>query len=130
LWRKFDEFSAGTDFFQWAARIAYYKVLSFHKQRKRMPMAVSEEFVEAVATDTAARADLLEDRRRALVDCIAKLKERDRDLLHRRYTPGITMKQVAEQLGRPAKSVYAALARIRHALLECVERKLAAEGTL
>ena len=91
---------------------------------RNLRLLIGEELVDAILfADQINEAGIIEQRER-----IAKLKERDRDLLNRRYTPGITIKQVAEQLGRPAKSVYAALGRIRHALLECVERKLAAEG--
>ena len=127
LWRKFEDYRPGSNFFQWAARIAYFKVLSFRKQKKRSSLIGSNTFVEAVAEEMNAREDLLEEREVALADCIAKLKDKDRDLIDRRYAPGGSVKDAAEQLGRPIKSVYAALARVRQALLVCVERTLATE---
>jgi RNA polymerase sigma-70 factor (ECF subfamily) len=127
LWRKFEEYRPGSNFFQWAARVAYYKVLSFRKQKKRSLLIGSDTFVEAVAEEMNARADLLEERELALADCIAKLREKDRDLINRRYAPGGTVKAAAKQLERPIKSIYAALGRVRQALLECVERTLATE---
>ena len=33
LWNKFGEFSAGSNFFAWASRVAYFEVLSLMKQR-------------------------------------------------------------------------------------------------
>jgi RNA polymerase sigma-70 factor (ECF subfamily) len=128
LWRKFDEYRPDSNFFQWAARIAYFKVLSFRKKQKRSLLIGSDEFVEAVAEEMNTLSDQLLDRERALASCIKKLREKDQDLINRRYAPGGTVKGVAEQVGRPVKSIYAALGRIRRALLECVDRALVAEG--
>ena len=130
LWRKFEEYRPGSNFFQWAARIAYFKVLSFRKQKKRSRLIGSGTFVESVAEEMNARADLLVEREHALAGCIAKLREKDRDLINRRYAPDGSVKAAAEQLGRPIKSIYAALGRIRRALLECVERALVTEGRI
>ena len=44
------------------------------------------------------------------------------------FEPGISTKEAAEQLGRPAGTVYKALTRIRRALFKCIERTLSAEG--
>jgi RNA polymerase sigma-70 factor, ECF subfamily len=128
LWRKFEGFRPGSSFFQWAARIAYFKVLSFRKKQRRSVLLGSDAFVEMLAEEVHSRADDLVEREQALAGCIAKLKERDRDLISRRYAPGGTVKGLADQLQRPIKSIYAALGRIRRALLECVERALVAEG--
>jgi RNA polymerase sigma-70 factor (ECF subfamily) len=128
LWRKFEEFRPDSNFFQWAARIAYFKVLSFRKQQKRSFLMGSDAFVELIAEQMNARTDHLVERERLLAGCIAKLRESDRDVINRRYSPGGSAKGVADQLQRPVKSIYAALGRIRRALLECVERALVAEG--
>ena len=122
LWRKFEEFRPGSNFFQWAARIAYFKVLSYRKKQKHSFLMGSDAFVELVAEEMSSRADQLVERERALAGCIAKLREKDRDLINRRYAPDGTVKGVADQLGCPVKSIYAALGRIRRALLECVDR--------
>ena len=87
-----------------------------------------EEFLEAVAEEMHSRADDLVEREKALADCVEKLRDRDRELINRRYAPGVTVNDIAEQLDRPVKSIYAALTRIRRGLLKCVERALVAEG--
>ena len=99
LWRKFDEYRPDTNFFQWAARIAYFKVLSYRKKQQRSRLIGSDEFVELVAKEMDLYADQLLDRERALANCIAKLRDKDRDLINRRYAPGGTVKVVAKQLG-------------------------------
>jgi RNA polymerase sigma-70 factor (ECF subfamily) len=45
-----------------------------------------------------------------------------------RYAPGETGKNLAEQIGRPSNSVYQSLGRIRRTLMECIQRRLAAEA--
>ena len=71
---------------------------------------------------------MFETRRKALGGCVEKLRPDDRQLLQLCYADGGTIKHAAERLERPVKGVYKALARIRQALLQCVQRRLAAEG--
>jgi RNA polymerase sigma-70 factor (ECF subfamily) len=69
----------------------------------------------------------LDARRDALAGCVEKLGARDRDLLARRFQPGATTRSTSEQVGRSVEAVYKALARVRRALFECVQRALARE---
>jgi len=128
LWEMFDQFQEGTSFTSWACRIAYFRILRFREKRQRDRHEFDQEFVEAVAATAAEEAELFEVRRKALGDCVGRLKERDRELLQTCYADGGTIKQAAEQLDRPAKGVYKALTRIRQMLFDCVQRKLAAQG--
>jgi RNA polymerase sigma-70 factor, ECF subfamily len=43
LWRKFDEFTPGTDFNAWALSIARYQVMNFRKKQRRGPARLSEQ---------------------------------------------------------------------------------------
>jgi RNA polymerase sigma-70 factor (ECF subfamily) len=130
LWEMFDQFQEGTSFTSWACRIAYYRILRFREKRQRDRHEFDQEFVETVATTAAEEAEHFEVRRKALGDCVGRLKDRDRELLQTCYADGGTIKQAAEQLDRPAKGVYKALTRIRQLLFDCVQRKLAAQGVL
>jgi len=128
IWRKAGDFQPGTNFRAWACQIAYFEVLKFRDRRRRDRLQFSQEFVDALAEEVAARADLLERRRLALTRCLGKLRERDRELIQHRYAPGQTSQSVADLLGRPLNSIYQSLGRIRKALFECVNRELAAES--
>jgi len=105
-------------------------VLDFLKKRQRCKVRFSQAMLERVAETAIEQASTLQlDRRReALVDCIARLAPRDRDLIGRRLSRGATTRSTADQLGRSVDAVYKALARIRQALFECVTRSLAKEG--
>jgi RNA polymerase sigma-70 factor (ECF subfamily) len=128
LWEMFGDFEEGTSFCSWACRIAYFRILRFREKRRRDRHEFNNEFVEAVAATAGEEADLFEFRRKALGQCVEKLRPEDRELLRVCYVDGGTIKNAAEQLERPAKSVYKALARIRQVLFACVQRRLSAEG--
>lgn len=128
MWRKFDSFRPGTDFVSWGRAIAHREVLALRKERQRLRLQFSDEFIEAVASDAQQCGDLLEARHRALAACLEKLKARDRDLVERRYQPGATTESVAAQVGRSVDAVYKALNRVREALWQCINRAIAAEG--
>jgi RNA polymerase sigma-70 factor (ECF subfamily) len=59
-----------------------------------------------------------------LARCFEELRPNDRDLITARYTQGVNMSELADQIGRPTNSVYKSLGRIRQTLLACIERRL------
>ena len=127
LWRKFDEYRDGTSFLAWASKVAYFEVL---KHRRRLARAgrgvvvLDDQVLEQLAADARDNQDQLEHVRDALQGCLKKLSPTDQKLIAFRYGAGAKGRDVAEQLGRPANSVYKSLGRIRAALLECVTRTL------
>jgi RNA polymerase sigma-70 factor (ECF subfamily) len=128
IWRKSHTYREGTNFYAWCCRIGVLEVLKFRDRRRRHAAILSEAFVEAIAREAEESVESLEERRRALLACLARLVPADRELIRQRYAPGATGKSVARQLGRPANSVYQSLSRIRRTLLDCIKRRLAAEA--
>lgn len=128
LWRKFDQYRAGTDFLKWAYAIAHYEVMKVRQQRTRERRLFSDDFLEMLAVRVRRSADECETRRQALADCMSKLRETDRDLLLRRYQRGATTRDVAAAVGRSVGGTRKTLHRIRAALTECVRRTLARDG--
>ncbi len=129
IWSKIDEFEPGTNFTAWAYRIAYFEVLAFRKRlANRGHMLFSSELMQTMADERNEEAQIaqLEERRRALDGCLAKLRDSDRDLLARRYYAGSTVKELADEAARPLNSIYRSLERVRMTLLECIQRSLAA----
>ena len=126
IWSKYHQFEINTNFFAWCAQIATYEILKFRQRRQREKLRFSDEFVQSVADEVLERADELELRRSALENCLTKLRPSDRNLIKQRYQPGERGKNLAEELGRPANSVYQSLGRIRRTLLECINRTLSA----
>jgi RNA polymerase sigma-70 factor (ECF subfamily) len=125
---KHHQFVPGTNFFAWAAQIAHYEVLKSRQRKQRDRLRFSDEFVDAVANEMESQADSLELRREALQDCLGKLREKDRELIRNRYQPGASGRDEAQNLGRPANSLYQSIGRIRRTLFECIRRRMAAES--
>jgi RNA polymerase sigma-70 factor, ECF subfamily len=128
LWRKFADFTPGTSFFRWAARVAQLEVLDYCKKRGRDRIGFwSTDLVEAIADTREQEEEMLVQQRQALGDCLGRLRPPDRELVELRYTTKTSSKALAESLGKPAVTVYKSLARIRRWLYDCIERKLAPE---
>ena len=128
LWRKFAEFDKGSNFLAWACTIARFEVLKYRRRLARDRHVFNVELLELLADEAASEMDRRVQELQALEPCIQRLKLRQRELVTACYAPGISIKDVAEGLGRSATSLYKALDRIRGALLECIERSLAQEA--
>jgi RNA polymerase sigma-70 factor (ECF subfamily) len=129
VWRMSDQFELGTDFVKWVSVIAHNQVRKFRRDAKRGGFPLSEATCERLAADAARGADLFDFRRDALRSCLGKLPASDRQLVQRCYgDSSASFKHIAEEIGRPANTVYKALNRIRRALQECIDRTLSAEG--
>jgi RNA polymerase sigma-70 factor (ECF subfamily) len=130
MWKKFHEFQSGTNFVGWACQIARYQALKLRAGRGREPLLFSNEFLTMLAIpndeETLAR---LEARRKAIADCIEKLRAADRELLVRRYRKGASTRDVAEELNRSVQGTRRSLQRIREALAKCVRKKVAREDS-
>jgi RNA polymerase sigma-70 factor (ECF subfamily) len=128
LWRRFDEFQRGTNFAAWACGVARLQVFAYLRQ-KGSAVAFRHSFVEAVADQALQRGGELDDRYRALEQCLEKLSARDRQLVQQRYGNEQSVVDIAKIVGRPVEGLYKAFRRIRTTLLTCVDRTLATEGS-
>ncbi len=125
---KWNQFQAGTNFLAWCRAIARLEVFRFRRRNFHRLQLLDDDVMNLIAEDIEEDPVDHEQQRRALGDCLEKLRESDRDLIRRRYSDGATGDDVAHQLGRPANSVYQSLGRVRRTLLECIRRRIAAGG--
>jgi len=123
LWQKFGEFSIGTNFFHWASRVAYNKVRDFRKKAARNRLRFwTDDLIDAIAETQFAERESLVQQRDLLVGCMRELAPNDRELVRQYFSKRLTIKAVAEFIGRPSNTVYKALNRIRKTLMDCVVR--------
>ena len=128
LWRKRDQFEAGTNFRAWATRIAHFQVMAWRKTHAKEKLRFDDTLVDQLAGESAQRAERIDPRRRALAECLEKLPAKDRDLIRHRYASGQPVGELASRVGRTANAVYQALHRVRGALLNCIERATGLEA--
>ena len=126
LWRKRREYTPGSNFGAWAARIAYYEVLTFRKKRSRDKLLFDDKLIEQIAEDSVEDWDRLEPAVKALRNCVDALKTCDRELLDMQYVDGMKPKQIGKLLDRSAGAIAQAMHRIRVILMRCVDSKTSA----
>jgi len=129
LWKKFDAFDRQGSFLAWACGIARFEVTNFLRCRGRQRLYFTDDLnlllIEAHEELTSAEE---EARREALTKCVAKLRQRDRELLMECYQDQSGVNQAAGRRGRSPQSVYNSLRRIRRALFACIARTLTDES--
>ena len=128
LWEKFDEFRPGTEFGRWACTVARFKVLNFLKAQGRDRHFFSPEIVEQLAAQGEESVTELEAERKALSYCLEKVPAKERQMLMGYYSDRVTVKDLADKREVTAFAIYKAMSRLREALLDCIERRLATEG--
>ena len=128
MWKKFDQFTPGTSFRNWAFQIARFEAMNFKRKRQRDRHFFSDELVRLLADEVARQAAQLEEERRVLAHCVAKLDSNDRSVLSGCYREDSTIKAYAESVGRTPNAVRKHLARIRTALSACVRQTLGLDG--
>lgn len=128
LLQKEGDYEPGTNFLAWAHRIAFYEVLTDRRNRQRDKHLFSDELLALIATQASKKNESLEDRSRALEHCLESLPESQRKLVVERYDADGGVAALAAKLNKTPAAISAALYRIRSALTECVERKLASAG--
>jgi RNA polymerase sigma-70 factor (ECF subfamily) len=126
LARNFDDFEQGTSFTGWAVQVARFRVMELFRDRSRDRLMLSGDALEAIAGVAPQAAGDQADRAEALDQCMKHLGENQRRLLELRYTQSLSVATVAERVGKSSNTVSAALLRIRKALRNCIEARLAA----
>ena len=90
LWEKFDEYREDTNFYAWACKIAYFKVLQHRWQTKRSPSLFAPEVLQQLSDEAMLQADGIETQRTLLDGCLDKLPQSDLELISYRYAQGCT----------------------------------------
>jgi RNA polymerase sigma-70 factor (ECF subfamily) len=127
LWRRFETFEIGSNFFAWACKIARLQALKHRDRQGRTGQLFELSVLEKLAADACREDRGYAIPLAALEECIKKLSTGDRNLIRKRYQPGVSVNQIARELGRSANSLSKSLGRIRRALMGCVERALVHE---
>lgn len=124
LWRKFDEFVPGTNFFSWAAKIAQFEVLNYRRHKQRQTRYLDENVLTDLADTSAIISEDIDRYKAALSHCMGQLKARDQEILRLRYSEGGNVHVVSQAVGRSPNHVHRLLREIRSRLLLCVRRRI------
>ena len=127
LWRSFATFRRDAEFAPWALGIARHQVLKHWRTRDRDRHVFSETLMNDLSESAIHLASEMVSRQEALEECVGKLSERQRELIHLFYGENQSASQIAETWKRSVHAVYKGLKVLRRTLLECVESKVGNE---
>ena len=128
MWRRFEQFQPGTSFRNWAFQVAKFVAMKHVARKARDRHRFSEATINMLAQHVEEQSERLAGQRQVLEHCVEQLGGEDREVLAVCYSTGVTLKEFAAQVGRTPNALYKQLGRIRAALVECVRRRLEAEG--
>lgn len=128
LWRKADEFVAGTDFGAWAGSVARFKVLSYLRDSGRDRLVIDAELAERLSEHTDRILGNFDARQDALRQCLDKLTPQQQRLIRERYYRDQSIAEMAASMDRSPASVLMALSRIRQLLFDCIRERLVKES--
>ena len=121
LWRKFDQYRQGTNFFAWACQIIRYEVLKYREKHTRSASLLDPDVLDRLAEVAVAEVEHLDEfHRRALIDCMARLSPGDRELMRQRYAEAMAVWAMAAAMNRSPNAVSQALGRVRRLLVDCI----------
>jgi RNA polymerase sigma-70 factor (ECF subfamily) len=129
-----DEAARGTrpeNFLAWARELARHRAADHYRSKGRSPLVLSESMVEAVSQafdEGDLSPELMQERRKSLLDCLRELPARARELVERRYRDRMAPGEIASAVGWKVNAVHVALSKARRALAACVEGRLRLEG--
>jgi RNA polymerase sigma-70 factor, ECF subfamily len=131
-WKKLDTFrysgeQPDEEFVRWLCTIARYEVAKY-RRNSASGLMLNDEVIEKLTVLQFEEASYFDARHDALLKCIDGLRERDKEMIRRRYQENLSAHDLAEWIGRSIDTVYKSLNRIRTSLLACVERALKNEG--
>ena len=124
IWRKREKYDPERPFAAWAMGIASIEVARLRRRSGKDKLIFSDELINLLTSDFIKQVDLQDARRDALGECLQKLTASDRQLVEDRFKVGKSISLLALELGRPEKTVYWLLSRIREQLYHCIQKFL------
>ncbi len=122
IWSKREQFVEGSEFAAWAARIAYFEVLTHRKRKSRERLCFDDSLVHLLSREADADAGQIDVVLALLRRCMEKLSETDRQLVHMQYADDLRPREIARRVGRSPGAIAQAMHRIRMSLLTCIDK--------
>ena len=123
---KFDQYDRSRPFIAWAIGVARGEVLAYRRRQATSKLVLDDAALEQLASVYPHIAGDLGPLAAALEICLGQVKGKPRRLLELRYEMDFKPAQMAQHLQLSVNSVTVALHRIRQALRECIESRIAA----
>jgi RNA polymerase sigma-70 factor (ECF subfamily) len=130
LTRKFAEYDRSRPFLAWAIGIAQNEILAHRRRSATNRTVFDDDLLEQLSLDFNDQGDYLDRFGEALIYCLGRLDGKSRTLIELRYSEDLKPAVIASRVHASANAIAAALYRIRQALRDCAERRLARTGSV
>ena len=126
-----DRFDPARSFGAWLRGIARNLLLMEYRSSRKTTLSLDGAALDrldgaAARAEAADAAGGYDDRRQAaLRDCLGQVPDKNRRVLALKYEEGRLSKDIADRLGMRATAVDMLLSRVRRALQQCMDKKLA-----
>jgi RNA polymerase sigma-70 factor (ECF subfamily) len=127
-YQGFAGFDGARSFTAWALGIAHHKAIDWMRRNGPHKLAITDErALEALAEAALSMDRELGDRESALHGCVEVLAGRSQELVRLHYAEAMPLEETGTRLGLTLANTKVLLYRLRLALRDCVERRLARE---
>ena len=123
LCRKADDFELGTNFNAWAFTVAHYQILSYRKSLSRNRLVFTDEVMASI-DERENESEMREGVLSHLRSCLETMSSDNQVFIKLRYEGGLSMKQIATEVGKTVGAVKVKLHRLRRSLRYCVQNRL------
>ena len=124
LWKHFDAYDPQRPFVNWALGYAR-NYIRRHFRAVERGRRLTDGALEALATAAEPRQAFVDLRADALATCLRTISEEGRQILEGYYFQGLSVQEIALRQAKSAPAIYKIIQRLRVALLDCINRRLA-----
>ena len=123
LCHKADKYTLGTNFNAWAATVARYQILSYRKSQNRDRLVFTDKVV-ATIDEREDESEMREGVLSHLRYCLEAMSSDNQVFIKLRYEGGLSMEQIATEVGKRIGTVRVKFHRLRRSLRDCVQNRL------
>lgn len=126
LWKKFDQYTVGTDFLAWSTTIARFEIMSYYKKKKREGKIHFDEHLQKIIDhDSNTVSDQFDQRIEALRNCLKKLISAEVHIMKMRYEEDLSFARIADRLGVSSTAAFKKVSKIHGHLIQCIRQRMA-----
>ena len=124
-----DTYDPARPFGPWILGVARFKVIDHLRRHGKDRHIFDNDAIDRLTDAYQGNDNQLDDMKAALAHCMQSVGERNRKALNLRYVEDAKPAKIADELGMSAGATRVLLHRVRQALAECVERRLAEQNS-